>query len=576
MSEPDAAETATRSSPRVSDAGEPKAALAASHGTDEPVTAEPRSVKAFAWVLLIVILAGTATVRWQVRSIVLERDEGEFAYMGQLLLDGIPPYRDVANLKWPGTQLAYALGMSVFGQTIEGIRLTLLVVNLISIWLVFLIASRVGGVYAAVTAALVLAVLSFNPRMIGFCAHATHFVVAAALAGLWCLLYSLAREQRWGLVWAGIWFGVAGLMKQPGLAFTLLGIGLIVDQRWWTQPWNPQALAVQLTAFICGVLTPIVVMLLWIGAVGDLWSFMFWTVDYARYYGHEYPWSMRLAVLRLHGYDGLVRDNQPVLVLAALGLASPWWCERLKNWKVLTIGLPLVAFVATSAGGVYRQHYFILMVPAIALLAGWGVSALVRELPLVSRAWPREILALAITALALVGAFNRYVFWYRPLNQEQMDNVISQNSPFRVAPRLSKYLAEHTQPDERVAILGSEPEILFYAHRRSAMQFLYVYPLTERHPYTLRMQQMAIADLEAKPRLVVWINQTSSWLGGPDADQSFFDWVDGYLKDFRIVAVAPLSPKSRTGWLEGDAAREVPLTQTDTAFILQRRGSGAR
>jgi len=72
----------------------------------------------------------------------LERDEGEYAYAGQLLLEGIPPYQLACNAKMPGTYLAYAAGMAVFGQTPAGIHLGLLAVHLATVAALFWIARK--------------------------------------------------------------------------------------------------------------------------------------------------------------------------------------------------------------------------------------------------------------------------------------------------------------------------------------------------------------------------------------------------------------------------------------------------
>jgi len=67
---------------------------------------------------------------------------GEYAYAGQLMLQGIPPYELAYNLKLPGTYFAYALGMAVFGQNVAGVHLTLLVVNSLTILFVFLLGRK--------------------------------------------------------------------------------------------------------------------------------------------------------------------------------------------------------------------------------------------------------------------------------------------------------------------------------------------------------------------------------------------------------------------------------------------------
>src|SRR5579863_3539192 len=90
------------------------------------------------WDLTVIVLVILlfALIRWRLRAMPLERDEGEYAYAGQLMLQGIPPYRIAYNMKFPGTYVAYAVIMWIFGQTDAGIRVGLLAVNAITILLV--------------------------------------------------------------------------------------------------------------------------------------------------------------------------------------------------------------------------------------------------------------------------------------------------------------------------------------------------------------------------------------------------------------------------------------------------------
>src|SRR3954467_14230577 len=92
--------------------------------------------------LFALILTLNCALRFHLRNIPLERDEGEYAYAGQLMLQGIPPYKLAYNMKLPGTYVAYALIMSMFGQTISGIHVGFLLVNAATIALVFLLGRR--------------------------------------------------------------------------------------------------------------------------------------------------------------------------------------------------------------------------------------------------------------------------------------------------------------------------------------------------------------------------------------------------------------------------------------------------
>src|SRR5271157_5438440 len=75
------------------------------------------------WAGTIIIILFTVFIRLRLLGIPLERDEGEFAYMGQLMLQGIPPFLTSYSLKLPGTYSAYALIMLLFGQSVAGIHI---------------------------------------------------------------------------------------------------------------------------------------------------------------------------------------------------------------------------------------------------------------------------------------------------------------------------------------------------------------------------------------------------------------------------------------------------------------------
>ncbi len=101
----------------------------------------------------LLIIAGLVVglciyVRLRLLGVPLERDEGEFAYIGQLMLKGIPPFSAAYSMKLPGISGMYALIMSIFGQTAQGIHLGLLFTNLATICLLFLLGTRICDICA--------------------------------------------------------------------------------------------------------------------------------------------------------------------------------------------------------------------------------------------------------------------------------------------------------------------------------------------------------------------------------------------------------------------------------------------
>jgi hypothetical protein len=65
--------------------------------------------------LLVLVMLATAGVRLRLLDIPLDRDEGEYGYVGQLLLQAVPPYTQAYNFKMPGIYAVYALMLAVFG-----------------------------------------------------------------------------------------------------------------------------------------------------------------------------------------------------------------------------------------------------------------------------------------------------------------------------------------------------------------------------------------------------------------------------------------------------------------------------
>src|SRR5438445_8114102 len=95
-----------------------------------------------AWILMALLILFVGVIRVRLREMPLERDEGEYAYAGQLILQGIPPYKEVYNMKLPGTYAAYAVIMAILGQSPSAIHLGLALVNAGSIVFMFLLGRQ--------------------------------------------------------------------------------------------------------------------------------------------------------------------------------------------------------------------------------------------------------------------------------------------------------------------------------------------------------------------------------------------------------------------------------------------------
>lgn len=522
------------------------------------------------WVLLAIILGLVVGIRIRLLDLPLERDEGEYAYAGQLMLQGIPPYQLAYNMKFPGTYAAYALLMSIFGQSTTGIHLGLLVVNMATVVLVFLVGRRLINTTAGVAAAASYAILSVSPSVFGFAGHATHFVVLPALGGA-LLLLRKSQPVPGRIVFAsGSLFGLALLMKQPAFFFIPFGAGYLLYSDWRAQlDWKQ--ISLRNTIFICGAALPFGATCLLLWRAGVFGKFWFWTVTYARVYGSLVSPSEAPQIF-FDAIKGVVNAGWPFWVLAAVGSVACSWDKNFRTGAVFLFGFFAFSALALCPGFYFREHYFILVLPAICLLAGTAAAA--AEGFLARRSLPLRLLPLLLFMAALslpLLAQKRLFFASTPVAACRM---IYGANPFPEAVQIADYLREHTKSEDTIAVIGSEPQIYFYSHRRSATGYIYTYGLMEPHRYAGQMQREMIREIEAaRPKYLVAEPNDIAWLRRPDSEKLIFDWFAKYsAQNFVLVGLANIISDERTDYyLPLPANLGSIRPSSDTIFIYERK-----
>jgi len=156
----------------------------------------------------------------------------------------------------------------------------------------------------------------------------------------------------------------------------------------------------------------------------------------------------------------------------------------------------------------------------------------------------------------------------------QVGRALYGMNPFPEAVEIGKYLKDRTSVEDRIAVVGSEPEIYFYAQRRGATGYVYTYPLMDPHPYAVRMQQEMIREIEAgDPRFVVYVRFWYSWLVRPESDQAIFRWFDEYQKRFERVGVFQFSREEGTAsdTLDGQLPARIKAARQKKLLGIQRK-----
>ncbi|MFZ3262628.1 MAG: glycosyltransferase family 39 protein [Terriglobales bacterium] len=525
------------------------------------------------YALLLLVIALFGVIRFRLRNMPLERDEGEYAYMGQLMLQGIPPYKLAYTMKLPGTAAAYAIILALFGQTAAGIHIGLLLMNAATSLLVYILAARLSGRLAGFVAGASYALLSTSFSVLGFAAHATHFVVFFALAGILVLLKAIETRRSSHLFASGVLLGLAFLMKQPGIVFAVFG-GLYLLCSEWPPPIRWRSLMSRVGWYVAGVILPFGLTCLILLYAGVFRTFWFWVFTYARAYGSET--SVSVGALRFAEiFPAIVAPSIGVWIMAALGLTALLWDREIRAHASFMSGFLLFSFLAVCPGFFFREHYFILMLPAVALLSGTAVESVTQGL---ARAGRGIVLrAIPLLLFAVVAGFS--VFQQRVFLFERDPILATQKlygpNPFPEAVEIARYIDDHSSASDRIAVFGSEPEIYFYAKRHSATGFIYVYGLMEQQKYAFEMQRQMIDEIRsAQPQFVVAVNTRVSWLaqeGSPQA-LAFTAWADNYLgSHYQLVGVAD-RVGDHTEYRWGDEAKTYPPRSRNVIGIFKRKG----
>jgi hypothetical protein len=146
-------------------------------------------------------------------------------------------------------------------------------------------------------------------------------------------------------------------------------------------------------------------------------------------------------------------------------------------------------------------------------------------------------------------------------------------NPFPESIEIAEYIENHSTKDDKIAVLGSEPQIYFYANRKSATGYIYVYGLMERQDYAFLMQLEMIREIErARPRYAVIVNIPASWLLRPGSDMTIFKWAEKYFDtNYRTAAFVDVTPGGHhQTYLDDEARKNKPRSQFNV-YVLERK-----
>jgi len=335
------------------------------------------------------------------------------------------------------------------------------------------------------------------------------------------------------LLAGGVLFGI-GLGIKPNCLFFTAFAGLyllfcLIRQR----PFDWRVFIGKGALFAFGVLLPFALVFLAFWRFELLKMYLFWRFELTREYASALPISAGLEILKLR-IPYVVRPTALVWVMAAIGLIVPVWNRKTRERIVFTAGLVFFSVLAACAGFYFRPHYFQFLVPAGALLAAigadWIYDIIIRRRWVLSAKLKPVILVLIIMFYPVYQQRN-YLFNMSPTEVSRSSYGIN---PFPESLEIARFIKENSTAEDKIAVLGSEPQIYFYSDRHAATGHMYMYHLMGNHldegsGYDLKFQNELISQVEsAEPKFLVFVAIPFSWLTKQDSEKLIFEWFQGY------------------------------------------------
>jgi len=388
-------------------------------------------------------------------------DEAVYSVVANEIVDGGRPYVDAVERKPP---LLFWLYAGIFEATGKfnpgGLHAVALGWTLATMAGLYVIGRQLFDRGTGLVAALLYSVyqpwgtfknLAFNGEMI------------MNLPLVWACAIVFARSSprlRPELLVAGALLGAAFLLKQPAaIAAVPFGIYLLLPTYRTSRRLTPTASlihALLLTAGFFGVLGVVIAVLQKQGILRDAF---FWTIT-AHANPHVFLGKGALSIL------AFLACCFPLVVGAILSLRDKrgLWSENSAERTALLILLAASA-IGAAAGGRFYPHYYIQLIPPLALLAAPYYARISFR-----RDQPRHWLLGPVTfyALLAVTVVAFFIASYVGLASR------------RQATEAGRYLSEHSAADDRIFIWGHAAWIYMEARRRPACRYILTFPLTGR------------------------------------------------------------------------------------------------
>jgi len=502
-------------------------------------------VERIAWTTCIAVLAVWAAmyITWP-----FSNDQGNLAWVGDVILSGGMPYRDAWDVKGPAAHVAFALVETLFGRNQWGVRVFDLAMLAICAVCLRSIAREYAGA-GATRWAITLFLLWYASLNHHNTAQPDAWA-AVMVTGAVALMLTRTRLSPVSGTAAGGLIGVCALIKPTYLLF--FGLPLLDGLCRVRTERAGRVLRFWLASAV-GLAIPIALCVWWFSTRGALDDWIAVHVHWipSSYTQLDAAWLNRAQYLLTFF---TTQQFAPAIPLVVAGL----YVVRQQSGRDV---LMLVAWVLLAALGVLIQGQFYAyhwhpVYPPLALLAGIGLDALwtwvTDNIPTDLRAEPpmertsrdtpiASVVGMALSAVVLVGAMTEPVLHLYRYAMAVVAGDLSRYErvefgPFGrggVFPELVGYVRARTGPSDPVLVWGSAAGIDYLSDRPAVGPFGFVQPLVDPPDTELRRryrEQFLSRLTSMPPRYVVALNAAACARSPSPSERQLLGRAEGLIR----------------------------------------------
>lgn len=468
------------------------------------------------------------------------RDQGIFAWAGEVILNGGVPYRDAWDIKGPLTHYAYAFALGLLGNREISIRVLDLLALTATAWSLRRLTLRLtGGDAYGANFAVIFFVLGYYGGGFWHTAQPDGWGGMLILGVVVQLLEPSLKPYRTAAV-AGILVGLATLFKPTFLIFLLLPICSPDDG---SHIKSTRIALVATTALSFAALLTVVFLTLYFASdgLGDY-------ADVLRFISQSYLPPRHFIDESTKFFSSLFFVGLLIpTLLAPIGL---WVLRRQQTRRqlhVLTLWLVLTLLLVIAQGRYFTYQW----IPSlIAVTPPFGIAA-----TYIGQRWvtsvPRTLRTAALAIAVGVSVFSpwkapgllhssewpRYVFGF----EDRASYVGHMTAPWRYVTyaKLSSYIQNHSGADDLVVLWGFDTVVNLLSDRRSPTRFGVSYPLAVEGPLRARYRGLFMSELSGSPPRYIILDVQQPWAL---VDKSGREILDGFpafnqflLQHYRLV-----------------------------------------